>query len=111
MRNFRIGRWLNFSPDFDHAKYEKRWQDRIMPGHITIGPVTLYGANAMHWTLEVSTPWGFLCAHPTTHTFGGKWPWKVFLSPDATPMSRRWGFGPGLAGYGRRVVDECEATN
>ena len=71
---------------FGRAKFEKRWQDRIFPGHVRIGPVTIYGANAMHWQVDIRTRWGYLCAHPTTRTFGGHWPWKVYLSRDATPQ-------------------------
>jgi len=75
-----------------------RWQDRWFQGHISIGPLTIYGANAMHWALELKTPWGYLCFHPTTRTFGGEWPWYLYLSPDATPSPRRMGWGPGLRG-------------
>jgi hypothetical protein len=63
----------------------ERWQDRFFPGHISIGPVCVYGANAMHWAVNIRTRWGFLCAHPTTRTFGGRWPWYMYLSRDGTP--------------------------
>lgn len=88
---------MNFywSPDFGRQHYGKRWQDRIFPGHIRFGGVVLYGANAMHWALDISTRWGYLCFHPTTRTFGGRWPWYLYLSPNATPWAARWGFGPG----------------
>lgn len=74
----------------------ERWQDKVFTGHIAVGPVTAYGANAMHWALNVSTPWGYFCVHPTTHTFGGLWPWYVYMSRNATPQGAAWGFGPGF---------------
>lgn len=73
-----------------------RWQDRWFTGHVALGPLIIYGANAMHWAAELRTPWGWLCFHPSTRTFGGRWPWKLYLSRDATPQSRSWGLGPGL---------------
>ena len=74
---------------------EPRWIDRHSGG-IHIGPVSISFANAMHWAVDIRSPWGFLCAHPTTRTFGGHWPWYVYFSPDATPNSARWSFGPGF---------------
>lgn len=75
---------------------KRRWQDRWFTGHVNFGPLTIYGANAMHWALNLKTWWGYLCAHPTTRTFGARWGWYLYLSPDATPAARRWGWGPGL---------------
>jgi hypothetical protein len=74
----------------------ERWQDRWFTGHRSWGPLTIYGANAMHWAVNLRTPWGSLCIHPTTRTFGGCWPWYVYLSPNSTPWAARWGFGPGF---------------
>ena len=77
--------------------YRDRWIDRVFTNHVSIGGwFCLYGANAMHWALNVKTRWGYFCAHPTTRTFGGRWPWYVYLSPDATPTAAHWGFGPGF---------------
>jgi hypothetical protein len=80
---------------------KERWQDRWFRGHVSLGPLTVYGANAMHWALNLRTRWGFLCFHPTTRTFGGLWRWYLYLSRDGTPCDRaggnlRWGFGPGM---------------
>lgn len=77
--------------------YRDRWIDRLFRGHLTVGHVTIYGANAMHWALNIRTSRGYLCAHPTTRTFGGRWPWYVYLSPDGTPTAAYWGFGPGFS--------------
>jgi hypothetical protein len=71
-----------------------RLRDRIFTGHISIGPVTIYGANAMHYAVNIRTDVGHLCARPTTGR--GYWKWYVYLSPDATPGRAYWGFGPGF---------------
>lgn len=82
--------------------WRERWQDRLFTGHLTVGPITLYGANAMHWALNIKTRWGYLCLHPSTRTFGASWPWYLYLSPDGTPSSRTWGAGPGMREYPKR---------
>lgn len=85
--------------------YRERWIDRVWTGHLNLGPVTVYGANAMHWALEIHIRGhGYLCAHPTTKTFGAVWPWYVYLSPNATPGSAKWGIGPGFDGPRKRPV-------
>ncbi len=73
-----------------------RWIDRVFVGHWSWWLITVYGANAMHWAINVRTRWGWLCAHPSTRTFGGRWPWYVYLSPDGTPCAAHWGYGPGF---------------
>ena len=78
----------------------ERFIDRVFTGSFRAGPVVVYGANAMHWALNVKTPWGLFCVHPTTRTFGGYWPWYVYLSKDGTPSQRegnlRFGYGLGM---------------
>ena len=76
--------------------YRDRWQDRWFTGHFRIGRLTVYGANAMHWAVNYWTRrWGYVCFHPSTRTFGGRWPWYFYVSPDATPTEATWGCGPG----------------
>ena len=81
---------------FFRGSKDDRLTDRLFTGHVVIGPLTIYGANAMHWAFEVKSRWGYLCFHPTTRTFGGKWPWYLYLSPNATPWKAKWGYGPGF---------------
>jgi hypothetical protein len=85
-----------------------RWQDRWFTGHVRLGPLTVFGANAMHWALNLKTRWGYLCFHPTTRTYGERWPWYLYLSTDATPSPRKWGVGPGLPG---RWAERDQALN
>lgn len=74
--------------------------DQLFTGHRTFGPrwfrVTVYGANAMHWALNVWCLGSFWCFHPNTRTYGYQWPWYFYRSPDATPARAVWGLGPGF---------------
>jgi hypothetical protein len=79
----RVISWLRFV--VQPQRYPSRWQDRLFRGHVSIGPVTVYGANAMHWAINVWALGHYWCWHPTTRTFGGYWPWYFYLSTDATP--------------------------
>lgn len=69
--------------------------------HWTVGPLTVYGFNAMHVALNLRTPWGYLCFHPPLiRTYGRTWPWYLYHSRDATPWDG-WGIGPGYHGERR----------
>ena len=84
-----------------------RWIDRVFTGHLSWGPLTIYGANAMHWAINLRiTRLRTLCFHPTTRTFGGRWPWYVYLSPDCTPGAAYWGFGPGFREHSAGTAEE-----
>ena len=64
-------------------------------GHISIGPLTLYGRNAMNWAGHISTRrWGYICfTLPAIARFrrdrNGKlfYDWYIYLSPNATPWA------------------------
>lgn len=70
---------------------------KLIRGHLSIGPVTIYGRNAMHWAVDIRTRRGTLCLRPTTWTFGVRWPWYLYLSPNATPWAATFAIGPGVA--------------
>jgi hypothetical protein len=96
----RLLRWIRFVWRGD---FPQRWQDRVFQGHVSFGPVTIYGANAMHWAINVWWRGEYWCFHPTTRTFGGRWPWYFYVSRDATPHGARVLYGPGHAReYGRK---------
>ncbi len=78
-----------------------RLRDRIFTGHLRIGPVTIYGANAMHYAVNVRTGDGYICARPTTKQAGLR-RWYLYVSPDATPGRAWWGTGPGFEGRADR---------
>jgi hypothetical protein len=72
--------------------YPGRWQDRVFEGHVSFRflwflPITIYGANAMHWSINAWFLGAYWCFHPTTRTFGGRWLWYFYISPNATPWA------------------------
>lgn len=88
----KLRRWVLFvtTPNI----YPNRWQDRIFTGHKTIGRVTVYGANAMHWAINVQARGTYWCFHWKTRTFGATWPWYFYISKDATPYEATFKLGP-----------------
>jgi len=79
----KLNKWIRFviTPNV----YPKRWQDRLFQGHWSLGPLVIFGANAMHWAVNLRVGKQWWCFHPTTNTFGECWPWYFYISPDATP--------------------------
>ena len=68
--------------------------ENFLGGHLTIGPVTLYGENAMHWAINAETPWGYLCFRLPLRCFGYRWPMYCYISPDGTPnRATKWFWG------------------
>lgn len=81
--------WLNF------------WM-KFFGGHITIGSITIFGANAMNWTINIRTKkWGVICfTLPTISRFrktryDKKWrfEWYYYLSPNGTPWASTYYIG------------------
>ena len=61
------------------------WEN-FLGGHLSFGPVTMYGENAMHWAVNIRTKrWGYVCFRLPFRCFGGWWPLYFYCSPDATP--------------------------
>jgi hypothetical protein len=73
--------------------YPKRWQDRLFRGHVNIGPITIFGANAMHWAVNIQFRGTYLCFHPRTRTHGAVWPAYFYISPNATPWAATFKLG------------------
>lgn len=92
MRN--ITQWIRYV--VTPIAYPKRWQDRLFRGHVSIGPVTVFGANAMHWAINLRLRGNYWCFHPRTRTYGALWRSYFYVSPDATPsnaifrIGRKW---------------------
>lgn len=99
----RIVKQVRNAGIFRGSKYD-RLRDRIFTGHVEIGHVTIFGANAMHYAVNIRTRDGWICARPTTGE-NGYWPWYLYVSPNATPASAWWGTGPGYREDGGRIVD------
>ncbi len=68
-----------------------RWTERYLGGHFTVGPLTVFGDNAMHWAWQLRTPNGYVVARPPSAR-SHRNP-CVYFSPDATPSNALWGFG------------------
>ena len=59
--------------------------ENFFGGHIDIFNITIWGENAMHWGVIISTRWGFVCFRLPLRSMG-KWHKLYFyISPDATP--------------------------
>lgn len=83
----------------------RRWTERHLGGHIDVGPLTVFGDNAMHWAWSFHTPKGYIIAKPPSFRF--KQNPCVYFSPDATPSNAVWGFGfaPGKKPKGLSLDD------
>ena len=70
-------------------------------GHISIGPFTIFGANAMNWSLVISgTRWGHLhidlpAIARWRQNRDGKWMYysSIYASPNGTPWACTWYWG------------------
>jgi hypothetical protein len=61
--------------------------ENFLGGHISIGPITIYGENAMHWAVNIRTKrWGWICFRLPVRCFGSWWPMYFYCSPNATPQ-------------------------
>lgn len=58
-----------------------------LAGHVTIGPVVVYGFNAMHVAVDIKVRGTWVCFKPPTFVFGTWWPGYFYISPDATPAN------------------------
>lgn len=89
------------------TKRLSRWVHRKLSGHVRMGPVTVYGANAMHFAINVRTPLGHVCARPTTGR--GAWRWYFYVSHNATPWGAWLAVGPGVESDDRRRANARRA--
>jgi hypothetical protein len=71
-----------------------RWTERRLAGHVTLGRLTIYGANAMHWGVNYYTRrWGYVCFRLPLPCFGAWWPLYFYCSPNATPWASTFYLG------------------
>lgn len=73
----------------NQKKYKSlSWWENFMGSHLSMGPVTIYGENAMHWAVNIRTNrWGYICFRLPLRCFGRWWPMYFYISPDATPWA------------------------
>lgn len=70
------------------------WSENFMGGHISFGPITMFGDNAMHWGVTVKTKrWGYVCFRLPFRSHGCWFPLYFYLSQDATPNQSTLYFG------------------
>lgn len=70
------------------------WEN-FLGEHLSIGRLTIYGENAMHWGVTLWTKkWGYICFRLPFRCFGGWWPLYFYLSPNATPWAATLVAGP-----------------
>jgi len=64
------------------------WWENFMGGHVSFGPVTIFGENAMHWAVNIKTKrWGYICFRLPLRCFGQWWPVYFYCSPNGTPWA------------------------
>lgn len=71
-------------------KYETlSWWENFMGGHLNIGNVTIYGENAMCWSVNIRTKrWGVVCfTLPSITRKKYKQGHYFYLSPNGTPWA------------------------
>ena len=74
--------------------------ENFLSGHISLGPVTIFGENAMHWAVVIETRTGYLSFRLPLRCFGAWWPLYCFHSPDGTPSKAKWwGWGRKARGF------------
>lgn len=61
--------------------------DKLFGGHITIGKLTIYGRNAMHFAVHYRLKNTIMCFRLPLFCFGRWWPLYFYLSPNGTPSS------------------------
>jgi hypothetical protein len=76
-------------------KYPRlRWVENHLGGHFTVGNITVFGENAMHWAVNIRTRRGILCFRLPLRCFGRWWPLYCYFSPDGTPnAATKWLWG------------------
>lgn len=77
------------------------WWENFMCGHISIGPITIWGANAMCWAVTIHTKrWGYICfSLPSLRRKKAKLGHYFYLSPNGTPWACTY-----YRGYNKKEV-------
>lgn len=75
------------------------WTENFMSGHLTLGKISIFGDNAMHWSVNITTKkWGYLCfTLPTLSRILKRKKWYLYCSPNATPWASTFYIGSDKA--------------
>lgn len=68
---------------------------KMFGGHINIGPVTIFGLNAMHWGVTIRLKKGYACFRLPLPCFGRFPALYFYLSPNGTPWAATYIIGGG----------------
>lgn len=61
--------------------------ERLMAGHISIGNLTVYGRNVMHWGVNLYTKkYGYVCFRLPLPCYGRWWPLYFYCSPKLSKV-------------------------
>ena len=67
-----------------------------LSGRFSIGRLTVYGNNAMHWGVTLRTEkYGYICTRLPFRSCGRWWPLYWYCSPVATPWAATFMLGHG----------------
>ena len=95
----KIPWWEKFD-DYGHKR--GWWEYEFLSGHITIGNITVYGRNAMHWGVDIWMPrkGEYLCFRLPLPCYGKWWRRGCYISPNGTPWAAtKWFWGRKRRGY------------
>lgn len=90
---------LNFlKKTFEYKRFKRyphlSFCQNFLGGHISLGSLTIYGENAMHWGVTIrSKRYGYICFRLPFKSFGRWIPLYFFLSPNATPWASTFYIG------------------
>lgn len=75
------------------------FMEKYFGGHVSIGPVTIFGYNAMLFAINI---WSkrlrkYICFRPVVRCYGRWWGWYFYVSPNATPWAATYAIGPGVS--------------
>lgn len=76
-----------------HKKYKGlSWTENFMGGYLRLGPITIWGANAMNWVVNIETnKFGVICF--TLPVFSNLNRMYFYFSPNGTPWASTYYIG------------------
>lgn len=75
--------------------WQMKFFHKILGGHICLGPVTIYGLNAMQWGVSIRTKKGFIRFRLPLPCFFTFPPLYFYISPNGTPWAATYIIGGG----------------
>jgi len=85
---------------------------KYLGGRISIcRNIIIHGFNAMHVSIQIRhKKYGWICFHPPLPLIifgiGNKWPWYIYISPNATPWASTLLIGPRFSRKKKKEAKE-----